>query len=257
MWKNNLIYVALCLWCCLFSQSMALYPTALWGTVWQCDSDTPIGWSLFHSTREKQVWGRRELLPHTHSWLLLSALQQVDRLTLSGAQRSPPGTLNALKMCPHSHLRIHDSPKSTRMTCWVGKDNFFFFYLFVLYLFIPLNANWKEAGMTHSVRDFSVLSRPCSLVVFLSAVHLLVALYYVLYSPETLSFLPYFKEAFSKTGLPTNRSRNDGMFVTSAQSKEPSPDETTSLPSAAPQSCPETPPRLGESSEGNSKSKSK
>ncbi|XP_031417927.1 beta-1,4-galactosyltransferase 1-like [Clupea harengus] len=98
--------------------------------------------------------------------------------------------------------------------------------------------------MTHSVRDFSVLSRPCSLVVFLSAVHLLVALYYVLYSPETLSFLPYFKEAFSNTGLPTNRSRNDGMFVTSAQSKEPSPDETTSLPSAAPQSCPETPPRL-------------
>ncbi|XP_062389310.1 beta-1,4-galactosyltransferase 1-like [Sardina pilchardus] len=90
------------------------------------------------------------------------------------------------------------------------------------------------AGVTFSAGCFR---RLCALVTVLGAVQLLLALVYILYTKETLSFMPFINMALLNiTRLPENRSM-DNM-----------PSETvTYTPSASMEKsliCPETPPHL-------------
>lgn len=105
----------------------------------------------------------------------------------------------------------------------------------------------KRGGMTLSGRSYG---RPCLLVVALCLFHLIVALMYILYSSETMPFLPYFSGAsFNLTSLPTNLSLNDSDDV---DLKTELPSNTRSEAGAGRQRtdlqlCPETPPHLGKS----------
>lgn len=106
--------------------------------------------------------------------------------------------------------------------------------------------------MTFSLSSFG---RPCILVVVLSFVHLVVALLYILYFPETVSFLPYLSRAsFNLTSLPANWSQHSNNDNVVGNLEMESPSNTSAKAGAgqqpthkAPDLCPETPPRLGKS----------